>query len=127
MGQASLDQKALNRAFAPSLERAGDAALFRAAERSQIMAMSKKDFAGWCAACNEAVGLDEPDGPVWTCPADLSENNRNRESEPYYCDAEITDEMREKSGCYSNCWEDFGKACYDRLPLHSACHEKGGY
>jgi hypothetical protein len=96
------------------------------------MAMSNAEitedrFAGWCPACHKAVSLDEPDGPVWTCPADLSEGNPARESESYYSDAEITETMREESGVYSNCWEDFGKACYDMLPLHSDCYDKGGY
>ena len=81
-------------------------------------------YAGICPACSMPVPFDELDGPVWTCPADLSPEN------PYWepHDEElITEELRQKSGVFSNCGEDFGFQCYERLPLHSDCYEKGGY
>ena len=79
---------------------------------------------GICPACSEPVLWDEPDGPVWACPADLSVQNPFWE--PLY-DIRITEELREESGVYSNCGEDFGFPCYTPLPLHSACYEKGAY
>lgn len=80
-------------------------------------------FVGTCPACSEPVLWDDPDGPVWTCPADLAETN------PFWvpANARITDELRESSGVFSNCGEDFGFGCYERMPLHSACYEKGNY
>jgi len=80
-------------------------------------------FVGTCPACGESVLWDDPDGPVWTCPADLSETNPFRETP----DSRITEELREKSGVYSNCGEDFGFPCYERMPLHSVCYDKGNY
>ena len=79
-------------------------------------------FAGICPSCGKPVRYNEKDGPVWTCPADLATSN------PYWEPQEgITEEMREKAGVFSNCWEDFGKPCYDRLPLHSRCYDTGKY
>jgi hypothetical protein len=66
---------------------------------------------------------DEEDGPVWTCPADFSLGNPWREEPAEW----ITDELREREGCYSNCAEDFGKPCYGRMPLHEACYDGGQY
>lgn len=77
---------------------------------------------GICPACKETVFADEPDGPVWTCPADL--NPKNCYWEPQ---EGITRDMQKKAGVFSNCWEDFGGSCYDRMPLHSKCYEKGNY
>jgi len=57
------------------------------------------------------------------CPADLSDTNFYRETP----DERITEELREKSGVFSNCGEDFGFQCYERLPLHSTCYEKENY
>jgi hypothetical protein len=85
--------------------------------------LKESDIAGTCPACGFVVLLSEPDGPVWTCPADLSEGNRFKE----YQENEITEEMREKAGVFSNCWEDFGRPCFKPIPLHSACYEKGNY
>jgi hypothetical protein len=88
------------------------------------MAITKKPV-GICPACGEAVPWDDPDGPVWTCPADLSRRN------PYWEPAHegITEELCEQSGVYSNCAEDFDGlfCCYERLPLHGVCYEKGDY
>jgi hypothetical protein len=79
-------------------------------------------YVGICPACSKPVPRDEPDGPVWTCPADLDPRN------PYWEPQEgIAEAMREKAGVFSNCWEDFGRPCYDRLPLHSACYDKESY
>ena len=80
-------------------------------------------YVGTCPACGKPVLWDTPDGPVWTCPADLAEGNRFREIP----NKGITDAMREVAGVFSNCGEDFGFRCYDRMPLHSRCYEKGGY
>lgn len=79
---------------------------------------------GVCPACDMAVYIeDEPDMPVWTCPADLQPSNSYRE-EPA---AWITEELREREGCFSNCAEDFGAPCYERMPLHVECYERGDY
>jgi hypothetical protein len=78
---------------------------------------------GICPACDAPVYRDEPDGPVWTCPADLSEGNRHREP----ADERITEALRQQSGVFSNCGEDYGFPCHERMPLHSACYEKGNY
>lgn len=82
-----------------------------------------RDIVGTCPACSEIVLWDESDGPVWTCPADLSECN------PYWEPAhpEITEELREESGVFSNCGEDYGFPCYEMMPLHSECYQKGEY
>ena len=84
---------------------------------------------GTCPACRKPVLWDEPDGPVWTCPADLSPRN------PYWQPANerITPALQKRTGVFSLCAEDFDfsdvghGACYARLPLHSACYEKGRY
>jgi len=82
-----------------------------------------KKIVGYCPACGDGVASDDPDGPVWTCPADLAGDN------PFRLDPNpaITEDMRERSGCFSNCGEDFGLDCYERIPLHSACYDKGDY
>ena len=73
---------------------------------------------GICPACGEEVLWDAD--PVWTCPADLAElNPYRRPSNP-----RITDEMMEEAGIYSNCGENFGLACYDRVPLHGTCYDE---
>lgn len=86
-------------------------------------ALSEKPV-GTCPACGESVfNSREPDGPVWTCPADLSETNPfHEETHP-----NITEALRVESGVYSNCGEDFGFPCHERMPLHSACYERGDY
>ena len=80
---------------------------------------------GTCPSCGESVfNSREPDGPVWTCPADLATTN------PYWKEPlhEWTEEDRETMGYFGNCLEDVsGSACYDRMPLHSACYAKGDY
>ena len=78
-------------------------------------------FVGTCPACGEPVLWDDPDGPVWTCPADLDSSNPYAEP----ANPKITEAMREAARVYSNCGDDFGFACYDALPLHAACYEKG--
>jgi hypothetical protein len=86
-------------------------------------------FVGICPACSQPVPWDDPDGPVWTCPADLSPSN------PYWepANPRITSELQARSGVYSQCAEDFAftdvghGGCYDRLPLHGACYDRGGY
>lgn len=80
-------------------------------------------YVGTCPACHKPVLWDTPDGPVWTCSADLQDSNRFREP----ADERITEEMREKAGVFSNCGEDFGFSCYERMPLHSACYARGNY
>lgn len=82
---------------------------------------------GTCPACGESVfNSREPDGPVWTCPSDLSPKN------PYW-EAPLVDRTeadREASGYYGECCEDDGTnggQCYPRMPLHSACYEAGNY
>lgn len=72
---------------------------------------------GHCPACHRPV-LDS-DEPVWTCPADLSDGNPHQEP----ADERITEELREESGVFSNCGEDYGFPCYDRMPLHGACYD----
>jgi len=83
------------------------------------------DYAGHCPCCHTAVYYSQEDeseygGPVWTCPADLSENNPHHED--HDPDREITEEMREEASVYSNCWEDYGGECFDMMPLHGACY-----
>lgn len=77
-----------------------------------------------CPACKEPVPLDEEDGPVWACPADLGKDNPAREPAPEF----ITEEAQKAVGVYSNCATDFGQECpYEHLPLHSACYEGGNF
>ena len=83
----------------------------------------KCQHVGRCPACGELVIRDDPDGPVWTCPANLSDDNAYRET-PH---PSITEELRKSSGVYSNCGEDYGFPCYDPMPLHGKCYDKGGY
>ncbi|MEU7278735.1 hypothetical protein AB0A69_08120 [Streptomyces sp. NPDC045431] len=75
-----------------------------------------------CPACGQFVKLTEED-TVWTCPADLSDQNPFKESAPEY----ITEELQEQHGVFSNCGEDFGHPCYERMPLHGDCYENGEY
>jgi hypothetical protein len=79
-------------------------------------------YVGICPACAEPVLWDDPDGPVWTCPRDPSGTNPFRDCEAPYTEAEL-----DASGAYSQCGEDHGGPCVERLPLHSACYEKGDY
>lgn len=87
---------------------------------------------GTCPACGESVfDSREPDGVVWTCPADLSEKNPFHEPPMH----DWTEADRERMGYFGNCLEDVDFAdapghygrCYDRMPLHAACYEKGDY
>lgn len=81
---------------------------------------------GTCPACGELVynSREGDGGPVWTCPADLSETNRFHEA-PLHT---WTEADRERMGYFGNCLEDTGDgACYERLPLHGACYERGTY
>lgn len=75
---------------------------------------------GHCPACHTVVWSD--DGPVWTCPADLSKGN------PHHAEATVSEQTQRLAGCYSNCADDFGGVCpHDAMPLHSACYEAGRY
>lgn len=91
------------------------------------MAQLNEKPVGICPACGESVfNSRETDGPVWTCPADLNEANPYRET-PLI---EWSEAEREAMGYFGNCLEDTGDnhgSCYERLPLHSACYEKGNY
>lgn len=71
---------------------------------------------GHCPACHRAV--TEEDDPVWTCPADLSDGNPHQ----LPTDERITEELRESSGMFSNCGDDFGFPCHERMPLHGECY-----
>lgn len=86
---------------------------------------------GTCPACGESVfnSREGDGGPVWTCPADLDPKNPYWEPplEPFDT---ITEEERERLGYFGNCREDGysdNHSCYDRLPLHAACYERGDY
>jgi hypothetical protein len=94
------------------------------------MLTHKRPIAGTCPSCGECVYTDEPDGPVWTCPRDLSPKN------PYWKAPSplITEALHKRTGVYSQCLEDYdaddvgvASVCYDRMPLHSACYDKGDY
>lgn len=74
-----------------------------------------------CPACGNPVPLTED--AVWTCPADLSEDNPWRQPS----DPRITSELQDHAGVYSNCGEDFGFPCYEPVPLHAACYDHGCY
>lgn len=74
-----------------------------------------------CPACGNPVPLTGE--AVWTCPADLSDNNPYRRQP----DPRITSELQDQAGIYSSCGEDFGFPCYERMPLHAACYEHGRY
>lgn len=90
--------------------------------------MLREKPVGTCPACGESVFLSrEPDGPVWTCPADLASSNPYWEPPLPPFDT-ITEAERDALGYFGNCREDTGDGCcYDRMPLHSACYEKGNY
>ena len=79
-------------------------------------------FVGICPACGERVLWDDPDGPVWTCPRDLSDANPYKDHDAPYSEADMA-----RDGVYSQCGEDHGDGCVDRMPLHSACYERGNY
>ena len=87
---------------------------------------------GTCPACGNAVfNSQETEGPVWTCPADLNPRNPYAEA-PLPPFDEISEAERERLGYFGNCREDgyagtHGTGCYARMPLHSACYEKGNY
>lgn|SRR5262245_4294402 len=85
------------------------------------------EFVGTCPACGEPVYAHEPDGPVWTCPANLSESNPFRRDPLHGMTDDEWEAEMERSGSYSNCGEDHGFSCYEPLPLHSACYQKGDY
>src|SRR3990167_5363738 len=53
---------------------------------------SERCFVGMCPACRKPVLWDTPDGPVWTCPADLKDSNPFHEP----ANERITEELREK-------------------------------
>lgn len=81
------------------------------------------DFAGHCPSCHKMVLYSaEPDGPVWTCPANLQDSNPHREPQPEW----ITEEIMRANGCYSNCASDHGGYCeYQDMPLHAVCYDTG--
>lgn len=88
----------------------------------------KEKPVGTCPACGESVfNSRETDGPVWTCPADLSPENPYWEPRLFDEDEAEHEARCVKDGVFSNCGEDWGFGCYDRLPLHSDCYEKGDY
>jgi len=72
---------------------------------------------GHCPACHQAVF--EADDPVWTCPANLQEDNPHHE-DPL---TDITEEMHERYGVFSLCGDDFGRECYEPMPLHGECYD----
>lgn len=74
-----------------------------------------------CPSCGDTVDVDKDD-PVWTCPADLAEDNPYREP---CLDAERLE--RERHWYFGNCLDDVGGRCYERLPLHGVCYERGDY
>lgn len=91
------------------------------AELITVCPLADSDYAGHCPACHKPVLYSEEgdSGPVWTCPANLSEGNPHHVEQPSWA----TEELFEEAGCYSNCAEDFGGTCdYDDMPLHSACY-----
>jgi hypothetical protein len=98
-------------------------------EDEPTMMLAEKPV-GTCPACGESVfNSRETDGPVWTCPADLDVQNPYWEPPLPPFDT-ITEDERERSGYFGNCCEDIGYnggQCYDRMPLHSACYERGDY
>lgn len=71
---------------------------------------------GHCPACHKAV-YDDQD-PVWTCPANLSPENPHHAEH----DHPVTESMQKRHGIYSHCWEDFGRLCFDLMPLHGNCY-----
>lgn len=73
-------------------------------------------YVGHCPACHLSV-FDDQD-PVWTCPANLQENNPHYEKPTH----EITEEMQEKAGVYSLCGYDWAYGCYEDMPLHGKCY-----
>jgi hypothetical protein len=83
------------------------------------------DYAGHCPACHHAVLYSaETDGPVWTCPADLSPDNPHHEDAPDW----LTEEVMNAAGCYSNCATFHGGGCpYDDMPLHGECYGARAY
>jgi hypothetical protein len=98
------------------------------------MLTRKSDFAGICPACGKAVYHSEPDGPVWTCPADLNEANPYWEPLPE--DWQTSEAQMERDGYYANCPEgNFARPSFcpfeaygaGHLPLHSECYDKGDY
>lgn len=92
------------------------------------MAKLEEKPAGTCPACGELVfNSRETDGPVWTCPADLATDNPFWEPPLHGKSDEEWEREQEKVGVYSFCMEDFGGSCYERLPLHSACYDRGDY
>lgn len=83
--------------------------------------LTGEDYAGHCPACHKPVLYSEEgdDGPVWTCPANLSEGNPHAQPRPDWA----TEELFEKEGVYSHCAQDFRRHCeHDDMPLHAACY-----
>jgi hypothetical protein len=72
-----------------------------------------------CAVCGIEMTEDEMTEAVWTCPADCGTDEPGWE--PMVAD--ITEEMREEAGVFSNCGHDYGQDCYDEVPMHSACYD----
>lgn len=89
--------------------------------------LTGEDYAGHCPACHKPVlySKEGDDGPVWTCPANLSEGNPHRVPAPDW----ITEEICEREGVFSNCVSDFRPfdsrrvPCeHEDMPLHAACY-----
>lgn len=90
---------------------------------------------GICPSCGKLVDSEEPDGPVWTCPSDLSPWNKH-----WQAPAGTEDMYRaaHRDGFYGLCLDDMqigiqrhtsgAYGCpYEHLPLHSKCYETGEY
>ena len=79
---------------------------------------------GICPKCGKPTLWDERNGPVWTCPYNLSKSNPYWEPRPDGIEAD-----GEKNGIYSNCFEDTGGGFCEsiHMPLHSKCYERGNY
>ena len=89
---------------------------------SQLREALKDGPVGRCPACGELVyNALETDGPVWTCPRDLSPTNK------YWMPSDITEADMEKDQVWSSCYEDHDGWCGDHMPMHSACYDKGEY
>ena len=81
-----------------------------------------KCYVGTCPKCRQHVLWDTPEGPIWACPRDLSDANPFRSFEAPYSEADM-----ERDGIYSQCGEDRGDPCEERMPLHSRCYATGNY
>jgi len=98
--------------------------------KEDTMAKLAEKPVGTCPACGESVfNSRESDGLVWTCPADLSPDNPYWEPPLEQFDT-MTEKQREKIGYFGNCREDGysdENGCYERMPLHSKCYDRGEY